>query len=154
LEAARNRGLISGFPVTDFQATLLDGAYHEVDSSAATFQIAAHDCFGSLSRAHVALLEPIMQLEAEVPADAVDSAISDLKTRRAMTLRTRDRGSNKLLTALVPLSNLFGYENQVRGLTKGTGSSRMKFDHYAKVPPSWLDPDDTHPGAAIGLRSA
>ena len=95
-----------------------------------------------------------MQVEAEVPAGALDSVISDLETRRAMTLRTRDRDSNKIVTALVPLSNLFGYENQVRGLSKGAGTSRMKFDHYAKVPPSWLDPDDTHPGAAIGLRSA
>src|SRR5262245_47364120 len=153
LEAARNRGLISGFPVTDFRATLLDGAHHEVDSSAAAFQIAAHDCFGSISHAHVAMLEPIMQLEAEVPADAVDSVISDLKTRRAMTLRTRDRDGNKLVTALVPLSNLFGYENQVRGLTKGAGASRMKFDHYARIPSRW-DPDDPHPGAAIGLRPA
>ena len=155
LEAARQTGAIAGFPVTDFQATLLDGAYHEVDSSALTFELAARACFKEgISTARPGLLEPIMQLEADVPADAVDSVISDLKTRRAMTLRTRDRDSNKVVSALVPLSNLLGYENHVRGLSKGAGSSRMKFDHYAKVPPSWMDPDDTHPGAAIGLRPA
>jgi elongation factor G len=150
---ARAAGPIAGFPVTDFQATLLDGAYHEVDSSALTFELAARGCFKEgISLARPVLLEPVMQMEIEVPAESGDAVVADLETRRAITLRSVDRGSNKLVTALVPLSNLFGYENQMRGLTKGAGSVRMQFDHYA--PTYRPGPDDPHPGAAIGLRPA
>lgn len=155
LESARRAGPIAGFPVTDFQAALFDGAYHEVDSNALTFELAARGCFKEgISAAWPVLLEPVMQMEIEVPTESGDAVIADLETRRAMTLRSLDRGSNKLVTALVPLSNLFGYENYVRGLTKGAGSIRMQFDHYARVPSSRAGPDDPHPGAAIGLRPA
>lgn len=156
LESARKAGPITGSPVTDFQATLLDGAYHEVDSSALTFELAARSCFKEgMSLARPVLLEPVMQLEAGVPAEAADGVISDLKTRRAMALRSQDGDSSKIVTAFVPLFNLFGYENEFRRLTKGAGSLRLQFDRYARVVLStrW-DPDDPHPGAAMGLRPA
>ena len=149
-------GPITGSQVTDFQATLIDGAYHEVDSSVLTFELAARACFKEgISLAQPVLLEPIMQLEAEMPAEAADGVISDLKTRRAMTLRKVDREGNKLVTAFVPLANLFGYENDFRRLTKGRGSIHLSFERYERtILTSTVDPDGTHPGAAIGLRSA
>ena len=89
LQSARRAGPIHGFPVTDFQATLLDGAYHEVDSNALAFELAARGCFSeAIFRAGPVLLEPVMQLEIETPAEAADGIISDLKTRRVMTLRS------------------------------------------------------------------
>lgn len=155
LQSARRAGPIHGFPVTDFQATLLDGAYHEVDSSALTFELAARGCFKEgISLARPVLLEPVMQLEIEVPAESGDAVVADLQTRRAKALRSLDRGSNKFITALVPLSHLFGYENHMRGLTKGAGSIRMLFDRYARIILSaGPGPDDPHPGAAMGLRA-
>jgi elongation factor G len=93
-----------------------------------------------------------MRLEVEMPAEAADDVIADLKTRRATTLQTSVHGKYGVATALVPLANLYGYENAFRGLTKGAGSVQFSFVRYERIIGS--DPDDTHPGAAIGLRPA
>ena len=92
-----------------------------------------------------------MQLEAKLPTEAADGVTTDLKARRAMTLRTVHREGYELVIAFVPLANLFGYENDFRRLTKGRGSVQMSFERYEKIT---FDPDGPHPGAAIGLRPA
>jgi elongation factor G len=135
LKAQKESGLLAGFPVIDFQARLVDGKYHEVDSNALTFDIAARAAFRELaSRGVVKLLEPIMKVEVVTPDDFLGGVIGDLNARRGHVQGTDTRGNAQVITAFVPLANMFGYINTLRSMTQGRAQYTMQFDHYEQVP--------------------
>ena len=114
---------------------LIDGAYHEVDSSAIAFEIAARAAFREgLQRANPVLLEPIMKVEVVSPEDYVGSVIGDLNSRRGQIQGQDMRGNASVITAFVPLANMFGYVNNLRSMSQGRASYTMQFDHYEQVP--------------------
>jgi elongation factor G len=132
--------VIAGFPVIDFKATLIDGAYHEVDSSALAFEIAARACFKEgIAAAKPRLLEPIMRVEVVTPQDFFGSVTGDLASRRGSITGGEMRGNAQVIQAMVPLANMFGYVNQLRGMSQGRAQYTMHFDHYEPVPPSIAD---------------
>ncbi len=140
LDSARETGVIAGFPVIDFKATLIDGAYHEVDSSALAFEIAARACFKEgMAAARPRLLEPIMRVEVVTPQDFFGSVTGDLASRRGSITGGEMRGNAQVIQAMVPLANMFGYVNQLRGMSQGRAQYTMHFDHYEPVPPSIAD---------------
>jgi elongation factor G len=135
LKAQKESGLLAGFPVIDFKATLTDGKYHEVDSNALTFDIAARAAFRELaSRGAVKLLEPIMKVEVVTPEDFLGGVIGDLNSRRGQMQGTDSRGNAQVVTAMVPLANMFGYINTLRSMSQGRAQYSMQFDHYEQVP--------------------
>jgi elongation factor G len=152
LEASREMGVLAGFPVIDFTATLIDGAYHDVDSSASAFEIAARAAFKEgLAKAQCKLLEPIMKVEVVTPEADLGEVIGDLNTRRGQIQGMEGRGSARVINAIVPLANMFGYVNTLRSITHGRAAYTMTLDHYAPVP---LRPDDDDPFApAVGMRA-
>ncbi len=140
LKAQKESGLLAGFPVIDFKATLTDGKYHEVDSNALTFDIAARAAFRELaSRGAVKLLEPIMKVEVVTPEDFLGGVIGDLNSRRGQVQGTDSRGNAQVVTAMVPLANMFGYINTLRSMTQGRAQYSMQFDHYEQVPQAIAD---------------
>ena len=131
---------MAGFPVIDFSATLTDGKYHEVDSNALTFDIAARAAFRELaSKGAVKLLEPIMKVEVVTPEDFLGGVIGDLNSRRGQVQGTDSRGNAQVVTAMVPLANMFGYINQLRSQTQGRAQYSMEFHHYSQVPQAIAD---------------
>ncbi|HEY4941575.1 MAG TPA: hypothetical protein VII56_09105 [Rhizomicrobium sp.] len=152
LKAQKEFGLLAGFPVIDFKATLTDGKYHEVDSNALTFDIAARRAFRELaSVGAVKLLEPVMKVEVTTPGDFLGGVIGDLNSRRGEVESTED-GELQVITALVPLASLFGYNHSLRSLSQGRARCAMRFDHFADVPMPG-SPDPKFPAAAA-LRVA
>ncbi|HKD47113.1 MAG TPA: elongation factor G [Rhizomicrobium sp.] len=140
LKAQKESGLLAGFPVIDFKARLVDGAYHEVDSNALTFDIAARASFRELaSRGAVKLLEPIMKVEVVTPEDFLGGVIGDLNSRRGQVQGTDSRGNAQVVTAMVPLANMFGYINTLRSMSQGRAQYSMQFDHYEQVPQAIAD---------------
>jgi elongation factor G len=140
LKAQKESGLLAGFPVIDFQAKLVDGKYHEVDSNALTFDIAARAAFRELaSRGAVKLLEPIMKVEVVTPEDFLGGVIGDLNSRRGQVQGTDSRGNAQVVTAMVPLANMFGYINTLRSMSQGRAQYSMQFDHYEQVPQAIAD---------------
>jgi len=140
LKAQKESGLLAGFPVIDFQARLVDGAYHEVDSNALTFDIAARASFRELaSKGAVKLLEPIMKVEVVTPEDFLGGVIGDLNSRRGQVQGTDSRGNAQVVTAMVPLANMFGYINTLRSMSQGRAQYSMQFDHYEQVPQAIAD---------------
>ena len=140
LKAQKESGLLAGFPVIDFQATLTDGKYHEVDSNALTFDIAARAAFRELaSKGAVKLLEPIMKVEVVTPDDFLGGVIGDLNSRRGQVHGTDTRGNAQVVTAMVPLANMFGYINTLRSMSQGRAQYSMQFDHYQQVPQAIAD---------------
>jgi elongation factor G len=140
LKAQKESGLLAGFPVIDFKATLTDGKYHEVDSNALTFDIAARAAFRELAtRGSVKLLEPVMKVEVVTPEDFTGGVIGDLLGRRGQVLGQDTRGNAQVINAMVPLANMFGYINQLRSMSQGRAQYTMEFDHYAQVPQSIAD---------------
>jgi elongation factor G len=140
IRAQKESGLMAGFPVIDFKAKLVDGKYHEVDSNALTFDIAARAAFRELaSRNVVKLLEPIMKVEVVTPEDFLGSVIGDLNSRRGQVQGTDTRGNAQVVTAMVPLANMFGYINTLRSMTQGRAQYSMTFDHYEQVPQAIAD---------------
>ncbi|HEX3950151.1 MAG TPA: elongation factor G [Steroidobacteraceae bacterium] len=136
----KESGLIAGFPVIDFKATLTDGKYHEVDSNALTFDIAARAAFRELAEKRAAkLLEPIMKVEVVTPEDYFGSVIGDLNSRRGQVQGTDTRGNAQIVTAMVPLANMFGYINTLRSMSQGRAQYTMQFDHYEQVPQAISD---------------
>jgi len=136
----KESGLIAGFPVIDFKATLTDGKYHEVDSNALTFDIAARAAFRELAEKRAAkLLEPIMKVEVVTPEDYFGSVIGDLNSRRGQVQGTDTRGNAQIVTAMVPLANMFGYINTLRSMSQGRAQYTMQFDHYEQVPQAIAD---------------
>jgi elongation factor G len=140
IKAQKESGLLAGFPVIDFGARLIDGDFHEVDSNALTFEIAGRAAFRELSSKGVArLLEPIMKVEVVTPEDFTGGVIGDLLGRRGQVLGQDMRGNAQVVTAMVPLANMFGYINTLRSMTQGRAQYTMQFDHYAQVPQSIAD---------------
>jgi elongation factor G len=137
---AKDNGLLAGFPVIDFTATLLDGKYHDVDSSVLAFEIAARSAFRELrGRAAPKLLEPIMKVEVTTPEEYVGDVIGDLNSRRGMIQGTDQRGNAQVIIAMVPLANMFGYVNNLRSMSQGRANFHMEYDHYEAVPQAVAD---------------
>jgi elongation factor G len=135
LESAKETGVLAGFPVIDFKAALYDGASHDVDSSALAFEIAARACFREgIPKCGPALLEPLMKVEVVTPKDYYGSVSGDLNGRRGKITGEEIRGNANVIQALVPLANMFGYVNTLRGMSQGRATYTMHFDHYARVP--------------------
>ncbi len=135
LESAKENGLLAGFPVIDVKATLIDGAYHDVDSSVMAFEIAARAAFRELrEKAAPKLLEPVMKVEVLTPDEYMGDVIGDLNSRRGQIQGTETRGNAQVVTAFVPLANMFSYVNTLRGMSQGRASFSMQYDHYEAVP--------------------
>jgi len=140
LNASKETGVIAGFPVIDFKATLIDGAYHDVDSSVLAFEIAARAAFREgLPKARPALLEPIMKVEVVTPEDYMGDVIGDLNSRRGQIQGMDSRGNAQVIAAMVPLANMFGYVNTLRSMSQGRAQYSMHFDHYDPVPQAIAD---------------
>jgi elongation factor G len=130
-----DNGVLAGFPIIDLKVTLVDGAYHEVDSSALAFEIAARAAFREgAQKAGPKLLEPIMKVEVVSPEDYVGGIIGDLTSRRGQILGQEMRGNATVINAMVPLANMFGYVNTLRSMSQGRAQFTMQFDHYSQVP--------------------
>jgi elongation factor G len=135
IASVMDNGLLAGFPLIDFKATLIDGAYHDVDSSVLAFEIAARAAFRELrERGSPKLLEPIMKVEVLTPDEYMGDVIGDLNSRRGQISGTETRGNAQVVTAQVPLANMFGYVNNLRGMSQGRAQFSMVYDHYETVP--------------------
>jgi elongation factor G len=135
LASAIETGVIAGFPMVDLTATLVDGAYHEVDSSVMAFEIAARAAFReAAAKAGPALLEPVMSVEVVTPEDYMGDIIGDLNSRRGHITGMQPRANAQVITAMVPLATMFGYVNTLRSLSQGRAQFTMTFDHYEPVP--------------------
>jgi elongation factor G len=140
LASAKENGLLAGFPVIDFTATLVDGDYHDVDSSVLAFEIAARAAFRELrTKASPKLLEPIMKVEVLTPDEYMGDVIGDLNSRRGQIQGSETRGNAQVVTAMVPLANMFGYVSQLRSFSQGRASYTMQYDHYEAVPQAVAD---------------
>ncbi|MGI8527381.1 MAG: elongation factor G, partial [Pseudolabrys sp.] len=135
VESVLGAGVVAGFPVLDVKVTLIDGAYHEVDSSALAFEIAARAAMrDALQKGRSVLLEPIMKVEAVTPEDYTGSVIGDLNSRRGQIQGQDTRGNANVINAMGPLMNMFGYVNTLRSMSQGRATFTMQFDHYAEAP--------------------
>ena len=135
LELVLGSGVLAGFPVVDLKVTLIDGAYHDVDSSAMAFEIAARMALReALQKGAPVLLEPIMKVEVVTPEDYTGSVIGDLNSRRGQIQGQDMRGNANVVNAMVPLANMFGYVSNLRSMSQGRATFTMQFDHYAEVP--------------------
>ena len=135
IQEAMQNGVVAGYPVVDVKATLYDGSYHEVDSSEMAFKIAGSMAFKEAAKkANPVLLEPIMKVEVEVPEEYMGDVIGDINRRRGQVSSMEDRAGNKIVTAMVPLAEMFGYSTDLRSFTQGRGTYSMEFDHYEEVP--------------------
>ncbi|MGA2088389.1 MAG: elongation factor G [Stellaceae bacterium] len=140
LKGSIDNGVLAGFPVIDFKATLYDGAYHDVDSSALAFEIASRAAFKEgISKAGPKLLEPIMRVEVVTPRDYMGDVIGDLNSRRGRITGQDQRGNAEVINAMVPLANMFGYVNTLRSMSQGRAQYTMHFDHYEQVPQAVAD---------------
>ncbi|OYR13325.1 translation elongation factor G [Brucella rhizosphaerae] len=135
IESVMGAGPLAGFPMLGVKATLIDGAYHDVDSSVLAFEIAARAAFREgAQKAGAQLLEPIMKVEVVTPEDYVGDVIGDLNSRRGQISGTEARGIATVVNANVPLANMFGYVNNLRSMSQGRAQYTMQFDHYEPVP--------------------
>ena len=135
IESAKDNGLLAGFPLIDFKATLIDGAFHDVDSSVLAFEIASRAAFKELrEKGSPKLLEPIMAVEVVTPEEYLGSVIGDLNGRRGQIQGQDVRGNAIVVNAFVPLANMFGYVNTLRGMSQGRAQFTMLYDHYDPVP--------------------
>ena len=130
-----DNGVLAGYPMVDIRVTLLDGAYHDVDSSELAFKIAGSMAFKDAARrAAPVLLEPMMAVEVVTPEDFMGDVIGDLNSRRGQIQAMDERSGARVVSALVPLSEMFGYVGDLRSKTQGRASYSMQFDSYAEVP--------------------
>jgi elongation factor G len=135
LESVLGAGILAGFPVVDLKVTLIDGRYHDVDSSALAFEIASRAALReALQKGGAVLLEPIMKVEVVTPEDYTGSVIGDLNSRRGQIQGQDMRGNANVINAMVPLANMFGYVNNLRSMSQGRATFTMQFDHYEQVP--------------------
>jgi elongation factor G len=140
IRGASENGIIAGFPLIDFKAELFDGAYHEVDSSVLAFEIASRAAFkDGMVKAAPRLLEPIMRVEVVTPDDYMGDVIGDLNSRRGQVTGMDSRGNARVIDAMVPLANMFGYVNTLRSMSQGRAQYTMHFDHYEQVPEAVAD---------------
>jgi len=140
LNSALDSGVIAGYPLIDFKATLIDGAYHDVDSSVLAFEIASRAAFREgIPKCGPKLLEPMMKVEVVTPEDYMGDIIGDLNSRRGQVSSMDQRGIARVVTAMVPLANMFGYVNNLRSMSQGRAQYSMQFDHYEQVPQAVAD---------------
>jgi elongation factor G len=140
LNSVLNSGPLIGFPVVDMKVALIDGAYHDVDSSAIAFEIATRAAMReAFEQAGAVLLEPIMKVEVTAPDEYLGGVIGDLNSRRGQIMGTSTRGNAQIVNAMVPLANMFGYINNLRSMSQGRASYTMQFDHYEQVPTAVAD---------------
>ena len=137
IREAMDRGIIAGFKIVDISCELTYGSYHDVDSSEIAYKIAASQAFQEgAKRARPVILEPVMKVEVVTPEKFMGDVTGNLNSKRAQILSMGDRGQNKVITAMVPLAEMFGYVTSLRSLSEGRASSTMEFDHYEVVPPN------------------
>jgi elongation factor G len=137
---AMDNGIIAGFPTIDFKASLIDGAYHDVDSSVMAFEIAGRSAFREgIKSCGPVLLEPMMKVEVVTPDEYMGDIIGDLNSRRGQVSGMESRGNARVVSALVPLANMFGYINTLRSMSQGRAQYSMTFDHYAPAPQNVAD---------------
>jgi elongation factor G len=149
LTNAKETGVVAGFPVIDLKCTLIDGGYHDVDSNVMTFDIAARACFReAIPKAGPRLLEPMMKVEVVTPQEYIGDVIGDLNSRRGQVQGMDSRGNAQVISAMVPLGNMFGYPSTLRSMTQGRAECTMAFDHYEQVPPNPPGGGDDFPMAA------
>jgi len=135
IKSVMDSGPLAGFPVIDFKVALIDGAYHDVDSSVLAFEIAARAAMREgLKKAGAKLLEPIMKVEVVTPEEYTGGVIGDLTSRRGQMQGQDSRGNANVITAMAPLANMFGYINTLRSMSSGRAQFSMQFDHYETVP--------------------
>ncbi len=140
VKGSLDNGPIAGFPVIDFKVQLMDGAFHDVDSSALAFEIASRAAMKEgLAKAAPKLLEPIMKVEVVTPRDYMGDVIGDLNSRRGRITGQDQRGNAEVINAIVPLANMFGYVNTLRSMSQGRAQYTMHFDHYEQVPQAVAD---------------
>ncbi len=135
IQSVIDTGVLAGFPMLDVKVTLVDGAYHDVDSSVMAFEIAGRAAFREAAKkAAPKLLEPIMKVEVVTPEEYLGSIMGDLNARRGQVQGQEQRGNAMVINAMVPLANMFGYVNTLRSMSQGRAQFTMQFDHYALVP--------------------
>ena len=140
LDAARENGPIAGYPVIDFTVALIDGAFHEVDSSSLAFEIASRAAFREgILKAKPVLLEPVMAVEVVTPEEYMGDIIGDLNSRRGQVSGMDQRGNARVVTAEVPLAEMFGYVNTLRSMSQGRAQYTMQFSHYDRVPQNVME---------------
>jgi elongation factor G len=150
LESVLSSGVVAGFPVVDVKVQLIDGKYHDVDSSVLAFEIATRACFReALQKAASVLLEPIMKVEVMTPREHAKPVIDDLR-RRCGEIEPEVVGATVAVRAMAPLVNMFGYDGALRTMSNGQATFAMQFDHYATAR---LSPDDDPFRPAIGMRA-
>jgi elongation factor G len=135
IKSVMDSGPLAGFPVIDFKVALIDGKFHDVDSSVLAFEIAARmGMREGLKKAGAKLLEPMMKVEVVTPEDYTGGIIGDLTSRRGQVTGQEPRGNAIAINAFVPLANMFGYINTLRSMSSGRAQFTMQFDHYEPVP--------------------
>ena len=135
IESVSDSGILAGFPIIDYKVIIVDGLHHDVDSSVLAFEIASRHCFKEVCiRASLKLLEPVMRVEVVTPENYMGDVIGDLNSRRGQIEATESRSNATVITAIVPLANMFGYVNTLRSMSQGRAQYSMFFDHYEKVP--------------------
>jgi len=140
VDSVADSGILAGFPMIDFKVTILDGLHHDVDSSVLAFEIASRYCFKEACiKGILKLLEPVMRVEVITPEDYMGDVIGDLNSRRGQVSETNKRGNATVISAMVPLANMFGYINNLRSMSQGRAQYSMFFDHYEKVPQNVQD---------------
>jgi elongation factor G len=140
LKSASTTGVLAGFPMTDMKMTLYDGDSHDVDSSVMAFEIASRAAFREgVGKAGPKLLEPIMRVEVVTPEEYMGDIIGDLNSRRGNVSGMDQRGNARVVNAMVPLANMFGYVNNLRSMSQGRAQFSMHFDHYEQVPQGVAD---------------
>jgi len=140
IESVSDNGILAGFPIIDYKVTIVDGLHHDVDSSVLAFELASRQCFkDACQKATLKLLEPIMRVEVVTPEDYMGDVIGDLNSRRGQINTQEQRGNATVITAMVPLANMFGYINALRSMSQGRAQYSMFFDHYDKVPQNVQD---------------
>ena len=137
IEEALDGGFLAGYPVVDLRVTLLDGSYHDVDSSEMAFRIAGSMAVRSAAKqAGMKLLEPVMEVEVVAPEDYMGDVIADISSRRGRIEETDQRGTSRIITAAVPLGDMFGFATDIRSRTQGRATYTMQFKAYQDVPAS------------------
>ena len=140
IETVSDGGILAGFPMIDYKVTILDGLHHDVDSSVLAFELASRACFKeACTKGNLKLLEPVMRVEVVTPEDYMGDVIGDLNSRRGQISTQEQRGNATVITAMVPLANMFGYINSLRSMSQGRAQYSMFFDHYSKVPQNVQD---------------
>ena len=140
IQEAMQSGILGGYPVVDVKVTVVDGSYHDVDSSEMAFKIAGSMGFKEgMKKADPCLLEPIMRVDIDVPDEYMGDVIGGINSRRGMIKGIEARGGAQAITAEVPLSNMFGYATALRSTTQGRGTFVMQIGHFAEMPKSIME---------------